>query len=158
MPLMSALTPVDILCRWLHVITGCVLIGCAFFAFFLLPVALRGLEPPSAVAAALRVRRPFKIIVHGGVTLLLLTGVYNAIRNWHVYNQWPGITHGLFGVHLLLGLTVMALLLMALAGPAPRASARTLMKWALILAFLTVLAGSTVKWAREHALVATHVR
>jgi uncharacterized membrane protein len=146
---MSPMTPVDILCRWLHVSSACVLIGCTFFAFFLFPIALRGLVSEAREAAALRVRRPLKIVVHAGITFLLLTGVYNAVRNWHIYNQWPGITHGLFGVHLLLGLAVMALLLMVLAGPAPKPSGRMLMKWALILAFLTILAGSTTKWARE---------
>ncbi len=145
------MTLINILARWLHVMTACVLIGCAFFAFFLLPIALRGLEPERRLAALLQVRRPLKMVVHAGVLLLLLSGAYNAVRNWHIYNQWPGITHGIFGIHVLLGLGVMTLQLIALAGKIPRPSAATMSRWALILAFLTVLAGSTLKWARERA-------
>jgi uncharacterized membrane protein len=147
---MTLLTPIDILSRWLHVITACVLTGCAFFAIFLLPVALLGLEAELRAVAKLRVRRPFKIIVHASVAFLLLSGAYNAVRNWHLYNQWPGVTHGIFGVHLLLGLAVMTMLLIALAGKAPKPSSPSLMQWALILAFLAVLAASTLKWAREY--------
>lgn len=146
---MDPMTLINIFSRWLHVITGCVLIGCSFFAYFLLPIALKGLEPEPRAAAAARVRRPLKIVVHASITFLLLTGGYNAWRNWHLYNQWPGVTHGIFGVHLLLGLAVMTLQLVILAGAAPRPSSRSMMKWALILAFLTVLAASTLKWARE---------
>jgi uncharacterized membrane protein len=145
----TLISVINILARWLHVITACILIGCAFFVYFLLPFALCGLDPEPRAAAALRVRRPLKIVVHAGITLLLLTGAYNAVRNWNQYNQWPGVTHAIFGIHVLFGLAVMTLLLILLAGPAPRASGRMLMKWALILAFLTVLAASTLKWARE---------
>lgn len=143
--------PINILARWLHVITACVLIGCSFFAFFLLPLALRDLEPEQRAAASMRVRRAFKMVVHSGILLLLLTGAYNAVRNWSMYDRWPGVTHGIFGIHLLLGLGVMTLQLLVLAGAAPRPSSRMMMKWALILAFLTVLAASTLKWAREQA-------
>jgi uncharacterized membrane protein len=141
----------NILVRWIHVITACVLIGCAFFSVVLLPIALRGLDADSRLKATLAVRRVFKMIVHTGALLLLLSGAYNAVRNWPIYNQWPGITHGIFGMHLLLGLAVLTLLIVVLVGRNPRPSSPSMMKWAMILAFLTVLAGSTLKWARERA-------
>jgi uncharacterized membrane protein len=148
---MTPMIVLGIFIRWLHVITACVLIGCAFFSVVLLPIALRGLDSDSRLKAVLAVRRPLKMVVHPGILLLLLTGAYNAWRNWPIYNQWPGITHGIFGMHLLLGLAVMTLQLVVLTGRNPKPSGRSMMKWALILAFLTVLAGSTLKWARERA-------
>jgi uncharacterized membrane protein len=147
----TAITILNIFLRWLHVITACVLIGCAFYSVVLLPIALRGLDPDSRLKASLAVRRALKMVVHPGILLLLLTGGYNSWRNWPIYNQWPGITHGIFGMHLLLGLAVMTLQLIVLAGRNPKPSGRSMTKWALILAFLTVLAGSTLKWARERA-------
>jgi len=147
---MTLIIVINIFVRWLHVITACVLIGSAFFVYFLLPAALCGLDPEPRAAAALRVRRPLKIVFHAGITLLLLTGAYNAVRNWHLYNEWPGVTHGIFGLHVLLGLAVMTLQVILLAGNTPRPPSRSLMRWALILAFLTVLAASTLKWAREY--------
>jgi uncharacterized membrane protein len=148
---MTPIIVLSIFVRLLHVITACVLIGCSFFSVILLPIALRGLDADARLKAGLALRRPLKMIVHPGILLLLLTGSYNAWRNWPIYNQWSGITHGIFGMHVLFGLGVMTLVLVTLAGRNPRPSSRGMMKWALILAFLTVLAGSTLKWAREWA-------
>jgi len=148
---MAPLDVLNVFLRWFHVISACVLIGCAFFSVVLFPIALRGLDPESRLKAMLALRRPLKMVVHPGILFLLVTGAYNAWRNWPIYNQWPGITHGIFGMHLLLGLAVMSLQLVFLAGRNPKPSGRSMAKWALIFAFLTVLAGSTLKWARERA-------
>ncbi len=81
------------------------------------------------------------------ILLFLISGIYNAVRNWHTYNQWPGITHGLFGLHLLLALTVFIIWLILLAGPRPIQIHARWMMINIVLLFVTVAVASTLKWA-----------
>lgn len=148
---MTPWTPVDIFFRWLHVVTACVVFGCAFFMRVLLPIGLRSLDADAREATFLRLRRAFKVVVHPGILLFLISGIYNAVRNWHTYNQWPGITHGLFGLHLLLALTIFTISIILLAGPKPIPGHAKWMKINIVLFFLTVAFASTLKWAREYA-------
>lgn len=145
--------------RWLHVITACVVVGCAFFMQVIVPIGLRGLEPSVAEAAFLRARRGFKFVVHPGILLFLISGIYNAIAAWPDYNHWahPGLTHSLFGLHILLALIAWTILLYVLAGREPRPGSRTLTKVNLVVLALTVAAASTLKivhgYAHDHAVV-----
>jgi uncharacterized membrane protein len=148
---MSPLLPVDIFSRWLHVSVAAILTGGVFFFAVLLPAAARGLELTERDALLLRARRALKMTVHSAILLLLLTGAYNAVRNWHTYNQFPGITHGLFGIHLLLALAVMVVLLVQLAGQVPRPAQLSALRWAVALLLLAIAAASTLKSAREWA-------
>ena len=148
---MTPLTPIDILSRWLHVSTACIVIGSAFFMRILLPIAIGVLQPEQREAVFLKARRAFKMVVHSGILLFLLTGTYNAIRAWPKYNERPGLTHGLFGIHVLLALIIFTLSLIQLAGAKPKPAHRTVMAWVLVLLFTTVAAASALKWAREYA-------
>lgn len=143
----------DILFRWIHVSTACVLFGSAFFMTVILPVGLFAIAPEPREAAFLRTRRAFKLVVHPGILLLLISGTYNAIRNWRNYTLQPPLLHGLFGVHLFLGIAIFVILLILLAGREPRPSSRTWMRVNLVLLFLTVAVASTLKWGRERAVV-----
>lgn len=148
---MTPWTPIDIFFRWLHVVTACVVFGSAFFMRILLPIGLRGLDPEVREATFLRLRGAFKMVVHSGIALFLISGIYNTLRNWHTYNQWPGVTHGLFGLHLLLALTIFTISLILLAGSKPIQGHARWMKINIILLFLAVAVASTLKWAREYA-------
>ena len=75
----------DILSRWAHLSTACVLFGSAFFMRLILPVGLRAVDPEAQAAVFLGARRAMKYVAHSGILLLLLTGTYNAIRNWPQY-------------------------------------------------------------------------
>lgn len=141
---------VNILFRWLHVFAACLAVGGAFFLRGVLPVAIRPLDAENAQGVFLRARRGFKMIVHPVVLALLLSGGYNAWRNWRWYSQNPPLLHGLFGMHLLLGLIVITILLMVLAGREPMRSHRSLLKINLFLMALTVLAASVLKWGRDN--------
>jgi uncharacterized membrane protein len=140
---------VSILFRWAHVFAACLAIGGAFFIRLVLPPAIGPLDEPNRHGVFLRARRGFKMIVHPVVLVLLLSGVYNARGNWRWYTQNPPLLHGLFGMHLLLGLIVITISLMVLAGREPIRSHRTLMKVNLLLMALTVLAAGALKWGRE---------
>lgn len=137
--------------RWLHVITACVVVGCVVFMQVILPAGLRGAEPSVAEAIFLRCRRVFKMVMHTGILLFLISGIYNAIKAWPTYNRWPGVTHGIFGLHVLLALIAWVILLIFTAGREPSRTGRSLAKWNLIILALTVAAASTLKFVHEKA-------
>jgi uncharacterized membrane protein len=137
--------------RYIHIVTACVLFGGAFFFRALLPIAIRGLDPQTQEAVLLRSRRAFKMVVHISFLLLLLTGAYAAVANWSVYTLNPPVMHGLFGLHLLLGLAGLILLMIVTGGAQPLRSYLSIAKVAVVILFLAVLAASTLKWEREHA-------
>jgi len=144
------MTILNILFRWTHVFAACLAVGGAFFLRVVLPVATRPLDAEHAQGVFLRARRGFKMIVHPVVLSLLVSGGYNAWRNMRWYSQNPPLLHSLFGMHLLLGLIVITISLMLLAGREPMRSHRTLMKANLFLMALTILAASVLKWGRDN--------
>jgi len=133
----------------MHVATACVALGGVFFLRIVIPIALRALDEASARTMLLRTRRVFKMVVHSSILLLLISGGYNASRNWQIYADMKPVGHALFGVHLLLAIFVFGISLWLLAGTEPRDS---FLKWMAInlgLMFLTVVAASTLKYARD---------
>ena len=69
----------------------------------------RDLDPQGKESVFLRSRRGFKMVVHTAILAFLVSGTYNAWRNWPQYavNHW--LLHPLWGAHLLLGLTVFTI-------------------------------------------------
>jgi hypothetical protein len=110
---------------------------------------LRSLDEASARTMLLRTRRVFKMVVHSCILLLLVSGTYNAWRNWQIYSDMKPVGHALFGVHLLLAIFVFGISLWLLVGAEPRGSHLKLMAVNLGLMFLTVAAASTLKYARD---------
>lgn len=143
---------VDVLFRWLHVIAACLVIGGAFFIRVILPIGLGPLEPEQREGVFLRCRRAFKMVVHPCILALLVSGAYNAWKNWPKYKLNPPVMHGLFGVHLLLGLAVIGISLWLLAGREPVRTHRGWMRINLLLMFLTVATASSLKWVRDYTV------
>ena len=81
--------------------------------------------------------------------LLLVSGVINTIRNWHIYKLNPALIHPFWGTHLILGLIVFGISLALLSGKEPKKWARTGMAVNLVLLAIIVALGASVKWARE---------
>jgi len=133
---MDWLLVVSTISRWLHVLCACIVVGGIFWTVL----------APSAVPRG----RAFKPVLHGGILLLILTGAFNAWRAWGQYSLWPGVLHGVFGLHVLLALAAIALLIVATAKPVP--SGRTL-AWGVALLFVVVLLASTLKGLRERAVL-----
>ena len=144
--------PLVVFFRWLHVITACVVIGCAFFMAVLLPAGLRGLEPEQREAAFLRSRRALKMVVHTGILLFIISGIYNYLGNRDLYKQWPQVAHSLFGIHVLGAIIAWAIMIAFLAGREPFKGFSTWTKINLVVLALTVAAASTLKSAREAVL------
>ncbi|HSI36373.1 MAG: hypothetical protein ACAI43_17290 [Phycisphaerae bacterium] len=142
--------------RYLHVIAAVCAVGGAVFIRFVLPAGLAQADAGSRDAVFLRCRKVFKIIVHASVTFLLLTGVYNALRNWNDYKLVTpkGLAHGLFGGHALLGVIVIAVSLWLLAPAQPRAGHKKWMGLNVGLMFVLILLASTLNFVRTSAIKA----
>ena len=138
-----------ILFRWIHITTACVAVGGVFFLRIIFPLALKSLQAEAARTMLLRTRRLFKMVIHSCILLLLISGTYNATINWAKYNALGPTGQSLVGTHLLLALIVFTIALWLLAGPEPK---KNHLKWLalnLILMFLTIAAGSVLKYARD---------
>jgi len=143
---------VDVLFRWLHVIAACLAIGGAFFIRVVLPIGLRPLDVEEREGVFLRCRRAYKLVVHPCILALLVSGAYNAWKNWKTYSLNPPVMHGLFGTHLLLALAVIGVSLWLLAGREPGRTHARWMRVNLLLMFLAVAAASSLKWVRDYTV------
>jgi heme A synthase len=115
-----------------------------------LPVGLAVLDDPQQRQRVfLRCRRVFKMVIHTCILLLLISGSYNAWRNWGAYHEAIPLSHAFFGLHVILALLVFGISIAVLMGHEPPASHRSLMAVNLILLALVVAAGSSLKWVRD---------
>lgn len=137
--------------RWIHIVSACVAVGGVVFMRVLLPVGLSALDSTEQrEQVLLRTRRVFKMFIHTAILLFLLSGIYNSVLTWAVYNTNPPVLHSLWGTHVLLALIAMAMLLYVLAGSRPPAAHGRWMAASLVVLLLAVAAASTLRWARQH--------
>jgi uncharacterized membrane protein len=139
----------SILFRWLHIFSAAVAIGGVWFARVILPMGLKNLDPQAQQSVIAGTRRGLKMTIHTAILLLLVSGVYNTLRNWGIYKLNPALMHAFWGTHLILGLTVFTISLILLSGKEPKKWARTGMAVNLVLLVIIVALGSSLKWARE---------
>ena len=99
---------VDILSRFVHIGTVIVLVGGSFFMRFVLMPAAERLSDSEHAALRERVMDCWRKIVHAGIALILISGVYNLIRTLKSYDV-DAIYHSLFGIKFLLALAVFFL-------------------------------------------------
>lgn len=102
---MDNLFPVDVLSRFLHVAVAIVLVGgTVFMRFILMPAAK---ELPDAEHDQLRQRllARWKRVVHSGITVLLLSGLYNYMQQIPKH-KGDGLYHALLGTKILLAFVV----------------------------------------------------
>jgi uncharacterized membrane protein len=139
-----------ILFRWLHIIPACLSIGGVFFMRIVLPVGLSVLPPEQQKPVFLKCRRVFKFVIHPSILLFLITGPYNAWKNWTAYHNAIPASHAFFGLHVLLAIAVFAISLVLLAGKEPPVMHKKWMTVNLALLMFVVAAASALKWSREH--------
>lgn len=102
---MDTLFPLDVLSRFIHVAAAIVMVGgTVFMRFVLMPAAK---ELPEAEHDQLRQRllARWKRVVHGGIALLLLSGLYNYMQQIPKH-KGDGLYHALLGTKMLLALGV----------------------------------------------------
>jgi uncharacterized membrane protein len=102
---MDPLFPLDVLSRFVHVAVAIVLVGGTTFLRFVLMPSAR--ELPDAEHDLLRQRLlgRWKRFVHGGIALLLLSGLYNYMKQIPSH-RGDALYHALLGTKMLLALAV----------------------------------------------------
>jgi uncharacterized membrane protein len=143
---------IDILMRYIHVVSAVLAVGGAFFIRTVLPGAIEPLDSEQREAVFLRCRRGFKLIVHPAILGLLISGIYNTLRNWKWYLANPKLMHAFFGVHLLLALVVVSISIWLLAGKEAKRGHLKWMRINITLMLLTIAAASCLKWARDSTM------
>ena len=101
--------------RWVHLLSVITLVGGSIFMRLVLAPAAKGAlsdEHHEKLREAIQAR--WAMFSHSCVTLLLLTGTYNAYLGFTAHPEQP-LYHGLFGMKLLLALLVFFLVI-ALTG------------------------------------------
>lgn len=102
---MDNLFPLEVLSRFLHVAVAIVMVGGTVFMRFILMPAVK--ELPEAEHDQLRQRllARWKRVVHGGIALLLLSGLFNYMQQIPKH-KGDGLYHALLGTKMLLALAV----------------------------------------------------
>jgi uncharacterized membrane protein len=143
-----------ILFRWLHIISACLVLGGAMVMRFVLPVGLRKLDADAAEDVLLACRRVFKMMVHTAILLLLVSGVFNTMRNWSTYGTAP-LAQSLWGTHVLLAAIAITIAIYVLMGKKPPAKHQLLLAINVGVLLATILLASSLKWWRDsHATAA----
>jgi uncharacterized membrane protein len=105
---MDTLMLVDIGSRVIHILTAISLVGGSIYAALVLGPALRGLNEEAAQSLQSALLRRWKIIVHGGIALFLVTGFYNYMRSMPAHNEvGDKLYHAFMGTKMLLAFAVM---------------------------------------------------
>jgi uncharacterized membrane protein len=102
---MDPLLIVNILSRWVHVMTAIVLLGGAIYVRWVLMPAAAELPPEEHDALRARLKQRWKKIVMLGITLLLVTGFYNFIVAIPAH-KGQAVYHALMGIKILLAFAV----------------------------------------------------
>ena len=138
----------DVLMRYVHIMSAVLAVGGAFFLLVLLPGGLRLVDEPRRDEVLLKIRRAYKLTVHPAILGLLVSGVYNTVRLWPTYKLNTARHHSLWGPHLLLGLVAIGISLWLLAGRSLRPNHRTWLKANVGLLFVVILLASTLRTVR----------
>lgn len=129
----------DTVSRIVHIGTAIVLVGGSVFTLMVLMPAAKKLpdEPHAKLAEAITGR--WKRFVHVGVSLFLVSGVYNYVRAIPMH-KGDALYHALLGVKMLLALGVF-FLAAALVGRSTRLEfiRRNRCKWLKVLVFLAAV-------------------
>lgn len=99
--------PMQLIIRWLHIGSVIVLVGGTFFMLFVLHPAASLLAEDQRAALRAAMLKRWKMVVHLGVLLLLVSGGCNYWFYQIPAHPKDGPYHALMGVKMLLGLAVM---------------------------------------------------
>ena len=132
---------IDIVSRVLHVLTAISLIGGSVFTAFVVGPALRSLSDDTAQALRETLTKRWKMWVHAGIALFLITGFYNYMRAMPAHNEvGDKLYHAFLGTKMLLAFAVMIIA----SGLVGRSRAFQFMRdarglWQMILILLAVV-------------------
>lgn len=139
----------QVVMRWVHVLTAIVVVGgVIFMRLVLAPVSRAQLDPAAGQQLREAIMGRWRKVVHAGILLFLVSGLYNYFFVTRYAHEAP-VYHMLFGIKFLLALVVFALALMLTSskGYAARVQANAA-AWTgvlITLAVLTVMLGGYMK-------------
>lgn len=106
---------VDLVLRWVHILSAILLVGGAFFWKFVWQPTAASLSEQVRQEAFEGLRSRWAMLVHVGITLLLVTGLLNAVRIIRAY-RFPDTPYDiLVAIKLVLAL-ILSYIAMRLAG------------------------------------------
>ena len=104
---MDATSLLNLVMRWAHVGTAIVVLGGAIFLrFVLMPAATAVLKEDAHQALRERLMGAWKKVIHAGIGLFLLSGLYNYLAVMAPLHKGDGRYHMLLGIKILLALGV----------------------------------------------------
>jgi len=98
--------PLQLILRWLHIGPAIVLVGGTFFMLFVLHPATSVLADDQRANLRAAILKRWKMVVHFGVLLFLISGFYNYIVVLAPQHKGDGLYHALMGVKMLLSVGV----------------------------------------------------
>ena len=116
-----AMLILDVLSRVVHVATAITLVGGSLFTLWVLMPSAKELDDDVHQKLAAAVGARWKRIVHVGVLLFLVSGIYNYVRAIPGH-RGDGLYHALLGVKMILALGVF-FFAAALVGRSPKLQA-----------------------------------
>ncbi|MBA4031056.1 MAG: hypothetical protein C0478_09210 [Planctomyces sp.] len=132
----------DILSRWTHIGTAVVIVGgSVFLRFVVLPVASKLPEDQHLALRSAIISR-WKMFIHVGILLFLVSGFYNYFQAMPKHKGQP-IYHALIGTKILLALVVFALssILVGRSGLAEKLRTRSAFWLTVVIVIATVIIG-----------------
>lgn len=135
--------------RWIHICCAIVLVGGTFFTRFVLIPAANTLSEPEHDNLRQEVLKRWRMVVHIGVTLFLVSGLFNYIMVMAPKHKGDGPYHMLMGIKMMLGIGVFGLA-EVLAGRSHlaqklRQNYKVSMGLALLLAFIIIALSNYLK-------------
>ncbi len=95
--------------RWIHIGSAITVVGGTVFMLFVLLPAARQILDEEHLKLRAAVLKRWKMFVHVGIGLFLISGLYNYIFVMAPLHKGDGLYHALMGVKMLLALGVFGL-------------------------------------------------
>jgi len=99
----------DIVMRIVHLASMAALAGGVAFALVAALPALGGLDEGARGEATALMRKRFNRIVHPAILGLLVSGIYQWVRNHDPYERGGALIHALLGIKILLALVAFSI-------------------------------------------------
>lgn len=141
----------ELLMRWIHILAAVVAVGgSTFMRLVLMPAAAETLDDEPHQRLRQAVMRRWRVFVHAGIGLLLLSGFYNYLAVTRFDHKGQAGYHALIGVKILLALAVFALAIGLTSrkswSETLRRDARRWLGLLVALAMAVVMIGGVLKW------------
>ncbi len=150
---------VALVLRWVHVLSAIVLVGGSVFMYWVLRPIVAAWEQSQREQFHEQLRKRWALVVHGGIVLLLVSGLMNIMRiNPQLSSQIKATYHSLLGIKVLVALGVFFLASSLVGrGEAFAAIRRRRHMWlavAVALAVVVVLCSGYLRTLRDQASAA----